>query len=259
MKASSFLPTTTARCSSQGHLPSRGRWVLFLAGLGPALPTALLPAAAVAQSVALDEGVFRISLNGAVVGREEFSVRRVGSGEQGRIVLRGNGETQLPTGPQTVASVLAVQGPSFEVEEYQLRVVGGTAAVEVYLARSGNRYLTRILSPSGEEVREYRAGPGSVLLDQGVAHHYHLLGPYLDRGASVSLNVLAPRGGRQVRMTLSPAGEEEIGVGGETVRARRFRLEGTQSAAEVWFDAQGRLLRVSLPAEGWLAQRESLS
>jgi hypothetical protein len=122
------------------------------------------------------------------------------------------------------------------------------------------RFLARIVSSRGEQLREFRAGPGSVLLDDGVVHHHHLLTPYLDQGSSVSMTVLNPRGTRQDRMTLSFVGEEEIRVGGLLVSGvRRYHLEGGELSRDIWFDAQGRILRLEIPAKGLIAERESIS
>jgi hypothetical protein len=99
-----------------------------------------------------------------------------------------------------------------------------------------------------------------VLLDEWVAHHHYLLTPFLDEGGPVSLTVLSPRAGRQFRVTFALVGEEEVRVGeGLVSDARHFRLEGSQSPRDIWFDPQGRVLRIEIPSEGYLAERESLS
>ena len=45
-----------------------------------------IPAALGGQNVAVDEGAFRISLQGEIVGREEFSIQRVGMGTEARVL-----------------------------------------------------------------------------------------------------------------------------------------------------------------------------
>jgi hypothetical protein len=209
------------------------------------------------QNVSVDEGSFRITINGEIVGREDFSIRRVGVGEQARIILRATVELDLPEGPRTLAPAMRAAGGDMGVMDYQMKVTGNQVS-EVYVSRSGRRFLAKVISARGEDVREFRAGPGSVLLDRDVAHQHHLLTPFLDGPAAVSLTVLAPEAGQQLRMTLSSVGEEEVRVGTELVRGRHFRLEGEDSSRDIWFDEQGRILRVEDSTRGYVAERESL-
>ncbi len=210
------------------------------------------------QNVSLDEGAFRLSVNGELTGREEFSIRRTGIGEGAQIVLRGTIERDDPGGNRGVTTVMSAVGNPPEVQQYQVRVTG-PGATEIYVARTGARYMARVVSSEGEQVREFRAGPGSVLLDREVAHHYFLLSPFLDQGSAVSLTVLSPQMGRQLRLTLTLLGEEEVQIGGSLYRTRHFRLEGDGDPREVWFDDQGRVLRMELPGTGYVAEREAFS
>jgi hypothetical protein len=210
-----------------------------------------------AQNVPVDEGAFRVAVNGEVIGREDFSVRRVGRGNEARLILRATLELDLPAGRRSVTSAMEASGESLAVTAYQMKVTGSRTA-EVYVTASGNRFLSKLISPEGEEVREYRAGPGSILLDQHLAHQYHLLQPFLGRTEAVSVSVLAPEAGTQSRMTLSMVGEEEVRIGTDLVRGRHYRLKGPEETREIWFDEQGRILRVAIPARGYLAERESL-
>ena len=228
--------------------------------LAPALFfLALYPSRIHCQNVSVDENTFRIYLDGKVVGHEEFSIRRIGPGGQQRIILRGTVELNLSEGTLNLAPAMDVQGETLGVSDYQIKV-SGTETTDIFVSVSGNRYLARVVSSEGEQLREFRAGPGSVLLDEGVVHHHYLLNPFLDDESAVSLTVLIPRAGRQERMTLSLVGEEEIRVGGVLVPdTRRFHLEGGDHSRDIWFDSQGRILRMEIPSQGYLAERESLT
>jgi len=224
-----------------------------------ALLIALVPLGAAGQSVAVDENAFRIYLNGEEVGREEFSIRQIGPRQQRRLILNGTVVLELESGNLNLAPVMDVQGETLDVTTYQIKVTG-TETTDIFVNVTKNRYLARIVSASGEQLREFRAGPGSVLLDDGVVHHHYLLSPFLENGPAVSLSVLSPRGGHQNRMTLSLVGQEEIRVGGILVPdARRFHLEGGDSPRDIWFDSQGRILRLEIPSQAYVAERESLS
>jgi hypothetical protein len=212
-----------------------------------------------AQNVSVDENAFRIYVNGEEVGREEFSIRQIGPSEPRRLILRGNVDLDLEAGSLNLAPAMDVQGETLAVSTYQIKV-SGTETTDIFVNVSENRYLTRIVSSSGEQFREFRAGPGSVLLDEGVVHHHYLLQPFLENGPPVSLTVLTPRGGRQQRMTLSLVGEEEIRVGGILVPdARRFHLGGGELTRDIWYDNQGRILRLEIPSLSYVAERENLS
>ena len=211
------------------------------------------------QNVSLDENAFRIYLDGELIGREEFSIRQIGPLDQQRIILRGSVDLDLSEGKIELAPAMDVQGEAMAVSDYQIKV-SGTETTDIFVSVSGNRYLARVVSLAGEQLREFRTGPGSVLLDDGVVHHHYLLNPFLENDSAVSLTVLTPRAGRQQRMTLSLVGEEEIRVGGVLISdARRFHLDGGDHPRDIWFDSQGRILRVEIPSQGYLAERESLT
>ena len=228
--------------------------------LAPALfLLAVQPSQTHCQNVSLDENAFRIYVDGELIGREEFSIRQIGPVDQQRIILRGSVELDLSEGMLKLAPAMDVQGETLAVSAYQIKV-SGTETTDIFVSVSGNRYLARVVSLSGEQLREFRAGPGSVLLDDGVVHHHYLLNSFLEHDSAVSLTVLTPRAGRQQRMTLSLVGEEEIRVGGVLVSdARRFHLDGGDHPRDIWFDSQGRILRIEIPSQGYLAERESLT
>lgn len=230
------------------------RFLLFAAAF-----LALIPARALSQNVSVDENVFRIFLNGDAVGREEFSIRQIGPLGQRRIILHGSVQLDLPDGRLNLVPAMDAQGGSLGISTYQIKA-SGTEATDIFVTVSGNRFLARTVSSAGEQLREFRAGPGSVLLDEGVVHHHYLLNPFLEAEAAVSLTVLIPRQGRQERMTLTLVGEEEIRVGGVLVPdARRFHLGGGEHPRDIWFDNQGRILRLEIPSQGILAERETMT
>jgi hypothetical protein len=210
------------------------------------------------QNVGLDQGTFRISLNGKQVGQEEFSISRVGMGAQARVILRGSVDLSTDSGELSLAPAMDARGPELAVATYQIKV-SGSETTEIYVGLNGSRFQARVISAQGEQLREFRAGPGSVLLDQFVAHQNYLLTPHLDENATVSLNILTPRESRQVRMNLTFVGADEVRVGNSLYPCRHFRLEGGEGARDIWFDDQGRVLKVEIPSLGYLAERDAVS
>jgi hypothetical protein len=231
--------------------------VRFLSGA--ALFLILLPLPGHGQNVAIDENSFRIYLEGEEKGRESFSIRQIGPAAQQQMILRGTVDLDLPEGQVTLAPAMEVRGPDFGVSDYQIKI-SGAETTDITVRVSGNRFLERIVASSGERLREFRAGPGSILLDQGIVHHYYLLNPFLPETGAVSLTVLIPRTTRQIRMTLSFVGEEEVRVGGLLVSdARRYHLEGGDHPRDIWIDTQGRVLRLEIPSLSFVAERENLT
>ena len=123
----------------------------------------LFPIPLQSQNVSVDENSFRIYLDGVVVGHEQFSIRRVGPGDQQRILLMGSVELDLPDGRIELAPAMDVQGGTLAVSKYQIKV-SGTETTDISVNASENRFLARVVSSSSEQLREFRAGPGSVPL-----------------------------------------------------------------------------------------------
>ena len=90
-----------------------------------------------------------------------------------------------------------------------------------------------------------------MILDEGVAHHHFLLTPFLDETSGMSLTILTPREGRQVRMSLTYVGEDQVPVGMQHLDARHFRLDGEDGARDIWFDEQvGEFFEIRDPLQG---------
>ncbi len=218
-----------------------------------ALVAALHAAPARAQTVSLDEGVFRLMASGQEVGTETFSIRQNGSGE-GAIVIAQGRIVMDTAGAQEVNASLELRGSAMRPSAYQVTVQG--ASPERLAGRLvGGRFSARILSPSGEMMREYLASDGAILVDEGVAHQYYFLAQRLGSGP-VRVPILVPRENRQVMATVTPAGTESVQVGGTGIQARRLDVAATGSPARsVWVDDRGRVLKLEIPSLHFSAVR----
>lgn len=226
---------------------------MFARMFAPLFIAAAVATPAAAQSTIIDEGSFRLSINGTAVGTESFSIRQSGTGSAATIVAQGR--VVLDSGEQT-RGVLQVEGPALRPSAYQIEVTGAeTQSIRGQAA--GNRFRATIVSSAGETMREYLAGDGAVILDDGVAHHYYFLAEVPERGERVP--VIIPRQSRQVVSTVTSAGTESISVAGSTVSARRLRVEPNGlTPRTVWVDSQNRVLRLEIPADGFVAERTAL-
>jgi hypothetical protein len=220
-----------------------------------ALVLALVPAAVSAQTVQLDEGTFRLLLGGREVGRETFSIRQNGTGAdaviiaQGRVVLEGNGAGEV------VANV-QLAGAGLRPVAYDLELRGADAR-RIHGSVTGRRASARVTAAS-ETFREYLVTDGAVILDDGVSHHYYFIAQRALAGAT-AVPIMVPRESRQVQATISLGGEESISAGGTTVRARRLTVQPAGGdTRSVWIDAEGRVLRVEVPARNFVAVRTTL-
>ena len=214
----------------------------------------LAPAGSLAaQTVVIDEGTFRLSVRGTPVGTETFAIRRNGDGPGATTVAQGR--IVLDSGEQT-RSLLQFEGPDLRPTAYQIEVTGSEKQ-SISGQAAGNRFRATIVSTAGEQMREYLASDGAVILDEGVAHqHYFLL---LATNGNGQTPVIVPRQSRQVRAQVTEAGRESITIGGRSIDARRLQIAPQGLPARtLWVDDQNRILRVRIPDSGYLAERTTL-
>lgn len=212
----------------------------------------LVPAATRAQTSVLDDGAFRVLIGGREVGRETFSIRQNGSGADA--VISAQGRVTLTS--QDLTASLELRGQSLRPAAYQMKVQGdGQRSIVGRVI--GGRFSAQIASPSGEQLREYLASDGAIVLDDGVAHQYYFVARKALDGAT-SVPLLIPRENRQVMASVSVTGVQTIQVGGRSVQARHILVQPKNGdTREVWVDGDGRVLRVAIPARDYVAERDA--
>lgn len=217
-----------------------------------ALVATVAAAPAAAQTTVVDEGSFRLSVRGTPVGTETFAIRRSGTGDAATHIAQGR--IVLDSGDQTRA-LLQVEGPGLRPSAYQIEVTGPEKQ-SIRGQAAGNRFRATIVSTSGETMREYIASEGAVVLDNGVAHQYYFLAAATDRGR---VPIIIPRQSRQISATVRSAGTESIRVAGSAVSATRIVVEPAGlPPRSVWLDDEGRVLRLEIPDESFVAERTAL-
>lgn len=215
-----------------------------------AFSAVLSPSPGASQTRLVDQGTFVVLEGGSPVLTESFRISR---GDGGTIVATAS---HMAGGEQTATS-LTTDSLGTPLR-YELRVRKQGASVMDLIAIAGaGRLRSRASTAEGNELtKEYLLVPGtSVILDHDVLHQLYFL-PLGHRSGSVQ--VIEPRTSRTTRATLAAKGFEPIQVAHRSVTATHYSLSGPAGHYEFWVDAQGRLLRVDVPAEGLSATREEL-
>jgi hypothetical protein len=213
------------------------------------LAAATLLAAPAAAQTGGDGGTFTVFVEDRQVGTEEFTIVQNGSGD---LLATGRLRLGLPDGTLELDTRLRARGVGADPVEYQA-TVGGSAPSRTIGTVGAGRFSAKIVTPSGEQLREYVASNGAVVLDQGVAHHYYFLAQRTHQGR---VPVIVPRENRQVIATVTSRGEERVRVGG--TEATLFHLVVQPQGGDehhVWVDALNRVIRVEIPARAWRAER----
>lgn len=214
----------------------------------------LLAASASAQGVVVDEGRFQITVAGRSVGTEEFAIRRAGIGQDdaffaNAVIIRGSSVDR-----QEISPLLRAVPPDGVIAGYQVKVTGRDA-LDFQMTRVGNRYVAVARAPGGDEEREFPARETSRMLDLGVAHHYYFL---RDAREGARIHVIEPRTRTQTTLTVERRSEDEILLDGRSTAARRLEFTVDGQVRIAWYDRLGRVLRVEIPAAGYLAERQDL-
>lgn len=206
---------------------------------------------AVAQTTTLDEGSFRLSIRGTVVGTETFSIQRSGSGANATTVAQGR--IILDTGEQTRA-VVQLQGSEMRPSAYQIEVTGDDR-INITGRSAGNRFRATIVSTSGEQMREYLVDDGAVIIDDGIAHQHY----FIAASTAGRLPIIVPRQSRQVTATVRREGTETIQVADRQVDGQRITVDiSGMDNRTVWVDDRNRVLRMHIPQQDLTAERTAL-
>ena len=207
-----------------------------------------------AQSVVADQGTFSVSVRGEVIGSEKFSIRRAGLGRNAAYIASGAVTLSLDGGSQELRPLLSAHAPEGAADGYQLKVTGVDAS-EVVLNLVGPRFVSNFRSVAGEEEREFSASADTRIVERFVAHHYYFLAN-VSEGKGVP--VIEPRSRVVLDLVAGAWVNEGLRLGPNQVEARRVVFGDGDQERIVWFDRQGRVLRVEIPGLQYVAERQDL-
>ena len=217
-----------------------------------ALAGLLSASTAFAQGQVIDEGAFTVTRPGGQTQTETFKIVRLDAD-----MLQATG--QILAGNQRITSRLRTDAAGIPLEYARTVWDGRTKVSEVTAAVSTGRLSVLTKSQGGDEsMREYPlAGGGgrSVILDDDLLHETYFVA--LTKAAVGSAQVIDLRSPRAVSYTVTARGFEPIQVGGRTVTATHYSMEGGSVRRDFWVDSAGRLLRVE-SSSGLKATREDL-
>lgn len=218
---------------------------LFLA-LGP------LAARAAAQDTLVDEGTLVITRNGSPIGREAYRIVRAAAG--GGQAYRATATISFDTARIALRLTTDSLGAPLTYEA-EVRV---NARLTAHVDGSGRpgRFSTLTKTPGGESARDFVMGANPLLIDEHAFDPYYFAVLPPRRGQFAAID---PRTGTQTTFRFEERGQEAIRVGRGTASARHFALIGANGASrDIWVDGSGHLLRVAVPAQGLVAQRDEL-
>ena len=214
----------------------------------------IVPLGLSAQSVVVDRGTFGLSIHGEKIGTEDFIIRRAGLGNEAAFISRGVVVRTLNGTSEEFTTLLRVTANEGTAAGYEFKS-SGPAPIEIMLNISGPRYFSRFISGEGQEEREFLAERGTRIIEHQVAHHFYFLGNVPNDSI---VHVIEPLSRTDRQFLVSAEQDEEIRLGRNRVLARRVMFTSADGDRIVWFDRQGRVLRVEIPGIGYLAVREDL-
>ncbi len=206
---------------------------------------------AAGQVTSVDEGSFTILRSGERAGRESFSIRSAPGPVARALVAQG----LIALDSLRMAPALNCDTAGFPAR-YQIEVRRDGRVMETHSGQASlNRYSARTLRENGESAREFRLPAGTVAVEDEVMHQLWFIAR---RGPGARVPVLVPRRGVIETVVVEMAGTERLTVDATEIDARHLalRTEGSGIVRDVWVDASGRLLRVSIPALTLVAMRD---
>ncbi|HEY3287328.1 MAG TPA: hypothetical protein VGJ96_09465 [Gemmatimonadaceae bacterium] len=218
---------------------------LFLVALVLAAPSLQ------AQATVADDGSLTLIRAGDRIGREDFSIRHVPTTAGAfETLTRG----VVVAGTRRITVDLSTDSIGLPVR-YQFKSTDDGRSGDIYRAEVvGHRYSARVVRTTGEAARELLLPAGTLIVEDGVLHPLQFV---VARGAG-SVPAVVPSRGVVVRLTVEEAGADRVSIALQSIAARRYlvREAGGTLLREVWVDAAGHLLKVSVPSQQLVAVRD---
>ena len=226
---------------------------------GPSLLGALLLALAATGIAAplhaqggrqVDSGRFRITQGGHDVGTEVFAIRREASSLRSVARLTTGRDTALLSDRILEARLQTDEQHEPVLFELQVRRGGDLSLRGI---RSGQRFRLRTRATEGERWKEFLVPSGLVILPTGFVHFHHFL--FRQRAEEKRLTALLPVEGVERRIRVDGQRADTIRAAGTRSPATRWEVTVGDERRLVWRGPDGRILRVEIPGDDWVAVR----
>jgi alpha-beta hydrolase superfamily lysophospholipase len=203
---------------------------------------------------------YTIFVRAVPIGSEQIGLE---AAADGGMTIVGSGRLGVPLDLQ-IRKMRIRYGPDWKPLELELdSTLRGQTQVLKTTITDGSARSEIILDGKPQEKTD-PIDPNAVLLPNPVFAPYVALAARLqnaDAGTTIPIYV-APQG--SMTATVGPSSNEKIQTLARVIEARRTRITfnppgGPPLDAEVWGDERGRLLRVSVPAQGVEAVREDVA
>jgi hypothetical protein len=237
----------------------RGRSLLIVAGAAvltltavagsKAPPVASAPARTDSVLVQ-DKGKFKITVNGAALGTEEFEIRANGD----RWIAQGSADVRPPGGqPAHVTAHLTLQ-PNAEPVSYDWSTQGAKkASAEIQFQNSIATIILHLDNARPFTQQFTFTSPLVAILDNNLYHQYGILARMYDREkkGSQTFSVLVPQ-----EMTPGSVTVESIAPTAGSNAAEMLRVQTSDLEVDLSLDAKGRLVKLVAPASNAEVVRE---
>jgi hypothetical protein len=229
---------------------------LALPGIA-AIGGAAIPAPLPGQAPVVDAGSFTVVHGTAKIGREEFTIRRAPDPDNG-FILSGTAVYADRRLTPTLATDSAGAPLRYQVEVRSAERRQELLTLQIVRGHASQRTQT----PHGESATEFRVADGARLLDDDVYNQYYLItrgvisGRSPTPGLSETIRTVVPHRSSESAERITVVGDDSVMVGGHLLDATRLRLTAPSVDREIWCDALGRILKVTIPARDLVATRD---
>lgn len=210
----------------------------------------LAPQSLPTQVREVDRGMLILMRGAETVGREEFVVRRGrGSGALAGFTVVSTAWYPAERPERSLGSVIEL-GP--DSVPSATRLEAGNGELKRVLIGLGPRRITvRSATSSGESAREYPVREPLVLVDDSLfaAHAF----PPMPRNGTARTLTLDGLRGPLVQVT--DHGTAPTSVGEATLQLRHLSIVSEGVERHLWYDEEGRIMKVEDPALGLMAIR----
>jgi hypothetical protein len=198
-----------------------------------------------AEQRIIDSGTLLVTRDGMALGREEFTVRAAAPGGI-TISVRS---FYPPDRAEPVVTTQVELRPDSQLAGAQVEDLGAGGR-RILLQADPRRVTVRSVSPTGESVRQYPASGRLIVADDSALSLYAV-----HPGSVPSVGQIWPRGPRRAVSPLGDLGLETTPWWGETRQLRHLVLGDGPDSRHLWYDLEGRLMKVEIPGAMLLGLR----